>query len=584
MEDTIQRTGIPPVVPNGIQKSRTGIAGFDEVTLGGLPAGRPTLVCGGPGCGKTLFAMQFLVKGVVEFGEPGVFMSFEELSEELVQNVASLGFDLDELVEQNKLSIDTVVVERSEIEENGEYDLEGLFLRLGFAIQSVGAKRVVLDTIESLFSGFSNEAILRAELRRLFRFLKDQGVTVVITGERGEGQLTRQGLEEYVSDCVILLDHRVNDQVSTRRMRIVKYRGSSHGTNEYPFIIDRRGLEVLPVTGLDLQHAASTERISSGVDRLDTMLGGKGFYRGTSVLISGTAGTGKSSLCAHFADATCRRGERCLYFALEESQEQIIRNMRSIGIDLSPWVERGLLEFHASRPTLFGLEMHLVTIFRAVQEFSPTVVIVDPLSNLSAVGSYNEVMATLLRLVDFLKSRQVTAMFVSLTSNSDQENETHLGVSSLMDTWLSLRNLEVNGERNRGLYVLKSRGMHHSNQIREFLLTDHGVKLVDVYLGAEGILTGSARLSQESRDRAAAAARREELTALQRRLDHRRTAVDAQITALRAELESEEEEIRKRLQLSMAQEEEQRVNRETLASARGADSGNLEKDPRRSGN
>jgi circadian clock protein KaiC len=583
MEDTIQKTEIAPAVPNGIQKSPTGIAGFDEVTLGGLPAGRPTLVCGGPGCGKTLFAMQFLVKGAVEFDEPGVFMSFEELSEELVQNVASLGFDLDELVEQGKLSMDTVVIERSEIEENGEYDLEGLFLRLGFAIDSVGAKRVVLDTIESLFSGFSNEAILRAELRRLFRFLKERGVTVVITGERGDGQLTRQGLEEYVSDCVILLDHRVNEQVSTRRMRIVKYRGSSHGTNEYPFIIDRRGLEVLPVTRLDLQHAASTERISSGVDRLDTMLGGKGFYRGTSILISGTAGTGKSSLCAHFADATCRRGERCLYFALEESREQVIRNMRSIGIDLAPWVRRGQLEFHASRPTLFGLEMHLVTIFRAVQEFDPAVVILDPLSNLSAVGSYNEVMATLLRLVDFLKSRQVTAMFVSLTSNSDQENETHLGVSSLMDTWLSLRNLEVNGERNRGLYVLKSRGMHHSNQIREFLLTDHGVKLVDVYLGAEGILTGSARLSQEARDRAAAAARREELAALQRRLDHRRTAVDAQITALRAELESEEEEIRKRLQLAMSQEEEQRVSRETLASARGADSGTLDDNSRRSG-
>lgn len=567
----------------GISKSPTGIAGFDEITLGGLPAGRPTLVCGGPGCGKTLFAMQFLVKGAMEFDEPGVFMSFEELSEELVQNVASLGFDLDELVEQGRLSMDTVVIERSEIEENGEYDLEGLFLRLGFAIQSVGAKRVVLDTIESLFSGFDNEAILRAELRRLFRFLKDQGVTVVITGERGEGQLTRQGLEEYVSDCVILLDHRVNEQVSTRRMRIVKYRGSSHGTNEYPFIIDQRGLEVLPVTGLDLQHAASTERISSGVERLDTMLGGKGFYRGTSVLVSGTAGTGKSSLCAHFADATCRRGERCLYFALEESREQIVRNMRSIGIDLSPWVRSGLLEFHASRPTLFGLEMHLVTIFRAVQEFDPTVVIVDPLSNLSAVGSYNEVMATLLRLVDFLKSRQVTAMFVSLTSNGDQENETQLGVSSLMDTWLSLRNLEANGERNRGLYVLKSRGMHHSNQIREFLLTDHGVKLVNVYLGPEGVLTGSARLSQEARDRNAAATRREELAALQRRLDRRRTAVDAQITSLRAELESEEEEIRKRLQLGMAQEEEQRMDRETMASARGADSGSLDGESRRSG-
>jgi len=555
----------------GIEKSPTGIAGFDEITLGGLPAGRPTLVCGGPGCGKTLFAMQFLVKGATEFGEPGVFMSFEELSEELVQNVASLGFDLDELVEQGKLSMDTVVIERSEIEENGEYDLEGLFLRLGFAIQSVGAKRVVLDTIESLFSGFDNEAILRAELRRLFRYLKEQGVTVVITGERGDGQLTRQGLEEYVSDCVILLDHRVNEQVSTRRMRIVKYRGSSHGTNEYPFIIDQRGLEVLPVTGLHLQHAASTERISSGVERLDTMLGGKGFYRGTSVLVSGTAGTGKSSLCAHFADATCRRGERCLYFALEESQEQIIRNMRSIGLDLAQWVDRGLLQFHASRPTLFGLEMHLVTIFRAMQDFDPSVVIIDPLSNLSSVGSYNEVMATLLRLVDFLKSRGVTALFTSLTSNGDQENETHLGVSSLMDTWISLRNLESNGERNRGLYVLKSRGMKHSNQIREFILTDDGVQLVNVYLGAEGILTGSARLSQEAREKAAAATQQEEIESLQRRLDRRKAAIEAQITALRADFEAEEDDLRKRVQLVSQQAQALESNRSVMASFRQAD-------------
>jgi circadian clock protein KaiC len=555
----------------GIEKSPTGIAGFDEITGGGLPTGRPTLVCGGPGCGKTLFAMQFLVKGAVEFGEPGVFMSFEELSEELAQNVASLGFNLDELVEQGKISMDTVVIERSEIEENGEYDLEGLFLRLGFAIDSVGARRVVLDTIESLFSGFDNEAVLRAELRRLFRFLKERGVTVVITGERGDGQLTRQGLEEYVSDCVILLDHRVNEQVSTRRMRIVKYRGSSHGTNEYPFIIDDRGLEVLPVTGLHLQHSASTERISSGVERLDTMLGGEGFYRGTSILVSGTAGTGKSSLCAHFADATCARGERCLYFALEESQEQIVRNMRSIGLDLAPWVKSGLLRFQTSRPTLFGLEMHLVSIFRAVQDFDPSVVAIDPLSNLSAIGSYNEVMATLLRLVDFLKSRQVTAMFTSLTSNGDQENETHLGVSSLMDTWLSLRNLEVNGERNRGLYVLKSRGMHHSNQIREFLLTDEGVKLVDVYLGAEGVLTGSARLNQEARERAAALAQQEELAALQRRLDRRRVAVEAQIAALRAEIESENEDLQKRVQQRSSQDDALKSDRATMASIRGAD-------------
>ncbi len=556
---------------NGIDKAPTGILGFDEITGGGLPAGRPTLVCGGPGCGKTLFAMQFLVAGATRFGEPGVFMSFEEPSDDLAKNVASLGFDLDDLSERGLIAMDTVVIERSEIEESGEYDLEGLFLRLDFAIQSVGAKRVVLDTIESLFSSFSNEAILRAELRRLFRFLKERGVSVVITGERGEGQLTRQGLEEYVSDCVILLDHRVNEQVSTRRLRIVKYRGSAHGTNEYPFIIDRRGLEVMPVTGLHLAHSASTERISSGIPRLDSMLGGQGFFRGTSVLVSGTAGTGKSSIAAHFTDATCRRGERVLYFALEESPGQILRNMRSIGLDLQQWVDRGLLQFHASRPTLFGLEMHLVNVFRWVQELDPSVVIIDPLSNLSSVGSPTEVMVTLLRLVDFLKSRGVTALFTSLTANGDEENETHLGVSSLMDAWLSLRNLESNGERNRGLYVLKSRGMSHSNQIREFLLTDQGVELVDVYLGAEGMLTGSARLSQEARERAAAAARQEELETLRRRLDRRKSAVEAQILALRAEVEAEEEEIGKRIRQALSQEQDLLSDRAALAASRRAD-------------
>jgi circadian clock protein KaiC len=564
----------------GIEKAASGIAGFDEITAGGLPAGRPTLVCGGPGCGKTLFAMQFLVAGATRFGEPGVFMSFEERTDELAKNVASLGFDLEDLVARGQIAMDTVVVERSEIEESGDYDLEGLFLRLDFAIRSVGAKRVVLDTIESLFSSFTNEAILRAELRRLFRFLKERGVTVVLTGEKGDGLLTRQGLEEYVSDCVILLDHRVDEQVSTRRLRVVKYRGSAHGTNEYPFIIDQHGLEVMPVTGLHLQHAATGERISSGVERLDTMLGGKGYFRGSSILVSGTAGTGKSSLAAHFADATCRGGEKCLYFAMEESPGQIIRNMRSIGLDLAQWVRSGLLHFHASRPTLFGLEMHLVTIFRAVQRLEPAVVILDPLSNLSSVGSYNEAMATLLRLVDFFKSRQVTAFCTSLTSNGDEENETHLGVSSLMDTWLSVRNLESNGERNRGLYVLKSRGMSHSNQIREFLLTDDGVQLVDVHLGAEGILTGSARIQQEARERIEAAARQEELAALQRRLDRRKTAVEAQISTLRIDVEAEEDEVRRKLQQASRQEQILEANRMDLASTRGADAGSPEKPER----
>ena len=577
--EPIQTSHAADTLPAGIEKALTGIGGFDEITRGGLPSGRPTLVCGGPGCGKTLFAMQFLVAGATRFDEPGVFMSFEERTDELAKNVASLGFDLYDLMDRQRLAMDTVIVDRSEIEESGEYDLEGLFLRLDFAIQSVGAKRVVLDTIESLFSGFQNEAILRSELRRLFHFLKDRGVTVVITGEQGEGLLTRQGLEEYVSDCVILLDHRIEDQVSTRRLRIIKYRGSAHGTNEYPFIIDEHGLEVMPVTGLHLRHPASLERISSGVERLDTMLGGQGFFRGSSILISGTAGTGKSSLAAHFADATCRRGEQCLYIAMEESPEQILRNMRSVGLDLEQWTKSGLLRFIASRPTLFGLEMHLATIFRAVQQTSPAVVIVDPISNLSTIGSLTETMSTLLRLVDSLKAKQITALFTSLTATGDEENESHLGVSSLMDTWLSLRNLEYNGERNRGIYVLKSRGMNHSNQIREFLLTSQGVRLEDVYLGKEGVLTGSARLAQEARERAESTLRQEELAALQRRLDRKKAALEAQVSLLQAEFEAEAEEVRKRILESDRQEQDLTADRKAMAAVRLADVKKMEREP-----
>lgn len=574
----MQLTETTPSRLEGIQKSPSGIAGFDEITGGGLPTGRPSLVCGGPGCGKTLFAMQFLVNGAVLFDEPGVFMSFEENVEELAANVASLGFDLADLIERQRIAMDTVVVERNEIEETGEYDLEGLFVRLSYAISSIGAKRVVLDTIESLFSGLSNQAILRAELRRLFRWLKDQGVTVVITGEKGDGTLTRQGLEEYVSDCVIFLDHRVNDQVSTRRLRIIKYRGSSHGTNEYPFVIDERGLEVLPVTSLHLRHAASTERISSGIERLDTMLGGQGYFRGSSILLTGTAGTGKSSIAAHLANATCARGERCVYLSMEESPSQIMRNMSSIGLDLERWVDSGLLHFHSSRPTLFGLEMHLVTIYRLVQELQPSVVIVDPLSNLVNVGSIQEVTTTLLRLVDFLKSKQITALFTVLTSDADSPDETNMGVSSLMDVWILLRNLEVNGERNRGLYVLKSRGMSHSNQIREFVMTERGVQLLDVYLGPQGMLTGSARLAQEMQDRAETLARSEELASLQRKLERRRLALEAQISSLRAELETDEEEVRKLLAQASQREETLEEDLAAIARSRRADSpGNPER-------
>lgn len=526
----------------GLAKSATGIQGLDEITGGGLPRGRPTLVAGNAGCGKTLLAMEFLVRGALQYDEPGVFMAFEETAEELKQNVASLGFDLDDLTAQKKIMIDHVYIDRSEIEETGEYDLEGLFVRLGYAIDSIGAKRVVLDTIEVLFAGFSNDSILRAELRRLFRWLKDRGVTAIITGERGKGTVTRHGLEEYVSDCVILLDHRVHEQMAIRRMRILKYRGSAHGTSEYPFLVDEHGISVLPISSLELNHQVTRERISTGIPRLDAMMGGKGYFRGSSILVSGTAGTGKTSLSAHLVNAACRRGERCLFFAFEESPSQIIRNMRSIGIDLEQWVKRGLLRFHAVRPTLYGLEMHLVTIHKLTDEFRPSVVIVDPVTNLFYVGTTSEVKSMLMRLIDFFKMRHITTVFTTLTTGDSNEDTTEVGISSLIDTWLLLRNLESNGERNHGIYILKSRGMAHSNQVREFRLTDSGIELVDVYIGPGGVLTGTARLAQEAQDNAEMMTRQQEIARKRRELERKRKMMEAQIASLRAEFETEEEE------------------------------------------
>jgi len=523
-------------------KSPTGIQGFDEITGGGLPSGRPTLVCGGAGCGKTLFGMEFIVRGTTQFNEPGVFMSFEETNEELIKNVASLGFDLEDLVKHKKIALDHVHIERSEIEETGEYDLEGLFIRLNYAIDTIGAKRVVLDTIESLFAGLPNQLILRAELRRLFRWLKDKGVTSIITGERGEETLTRQGLEEYVSDCVIMLDHRVTEQTSTRRLRVVKYRGSMHGTNEYPFLIDENGFSVLPVTSLGLEHVVSNERISSGITELDKMLEGKGYYRGSTVLVSGTAGVGKTSVAAHFAEAACRRGERVLYFSFEESPNQLMRNMRSIGIKLEPWMRKGLLQFQATRPTLYGLEMHLAVTHKTVNAFKPDIVILDPINTFVIGDKENEVKTMLMRIVDFLKANQITALFTSLTSNESALESSDVGISSLIDTWLLLRDIELNGERNRGMYVLKSRGMANSNQIREFILTNHGVELRDVYIGASGVLTGSARVAQEALENAKVLTRKDEIERKKRELERKRKVLEAKIAALHADFELEESE------------------------------------------
>ena len=525
-----------------LPKSKTGIQGLDEITGGGLPKGRPTLICGGAGCGKTLLAMEFLVRGATQFNEPGIFMAFEENAKDLTKNVASLGFDLKDLIARKKIVLDFVYVGDREIETSGEFDLEGLFIRLGHAIDSIGAKRVVLDTIEALFSRLPNQRILRAELHRLFRWLKEKGVTAIITGERGEDTLTRQGLEEYISDCVIVLDHRVSDQVSSRRLRVVKYRGSTHGTNEYPFLIDEDGISVLPVTSLGLEQAASTQRIPTGVPRLDAMLGGAGYYRGSSVLISGTAGTGKTSLAAHFAEAACRRGERALFFAFEESPNQIMRNMRSIGIDLQPWVQKGLLQFQATRPTFAGLEMHLTKMHKAINAFKPQVVIVDPLNSFVIGSNEIEVKSMLMRLVDFLKMQQITGLFTSLTTSGGALEQSEVAISSLIDTWLLLRTIEIGGERNRGLYILKSHGMAHSNQIREFLLTDHGVELRDVYVGASGVLTGSARLAQEAQEQAGKLTRLQETERRQLELERKRKALEAQVVALRAEFEAQETE------------------------------------------
>ncbi|MEZ0608602.1 circadian clock protein KaiC [Fibrella sp. WM1] len=551
-----------------LPKTPTGITGLDEITEGGLPKGRPTLICGSAGCGKTLFSMEFLVRGALDYEEPGVFMAFEEKADELAVNVASLGFNLQQLQHDKRIKLDYVRIERSEIEETGEYDLDGLFIRLGYAIDSIGAKRVVLDTIENLFSGLTNQGILRAELRRLFEWLKEKQVTAIITGERGSGTLTRHGLEEYVSDCVILLDHRVDNQISTRLLRIVKYRGSVHGTNEYPFLIDKDGISVLPVTSLTLDHAVSSDRVSSGIPSLDRMLDGKGYFRGSSVLVSGTAGTGKTSIAGSFANETCQRGERCIFFAFEESPQQIIRNMKSIGLDLQKHIDAGLLTFHASRPTLNGLEMHLTVIHKLIRSVNPRVVILDPITNLITVGSMSEVKSMLIRLIDFLQAQQITVLFTALTRNTVVEEQTDEGVASLVDTWLLVRDIESNGERNRGLYVMKARGMRHSNQVREFVITDHGVDLVDVYLGPDGVLTGSAREAQQLQEYTGEALRDHAVTQKDREIERKRLVLESKITSLREEFESVQDELNKTYIEDELRKEILQKNREQLTRIR----------------
>ena len=553
-----------------LPKTPSGIQGLDEITGGGLPRGRPTLVCGGAGCGKTLFAMEFLVRGATEHGEPGVFMAFEETAEELAANVTSLGFDVNKLAAQKKLAIDYVRVERSEIEESGEYDLEGLFVRLEHAIKSIGAKRVVLDTVESLFGGLPNQAVLRSELRRMFRWLKDRGMTVVVTGERGEGTLTRQGLEEYVSDCVIFLDHRVTEQTSTRRLRVVKYRGSLHGTNEYPFLIDDTGISILPVTSLGLTHKAPTRRIPTGIERLDEMLGGEGYFKGSTILVSGTAGTGKTSIAAILAQAACQRGEKCLFFAFEESTDQIVRNMRSVGIVLEPHVESGLLKVLPSRPTIHGLEMHLIAMHKAVTGFHPDIVIVDPITNLISVGTTPETASMMTRLIDFLKMRGTTTFFTSLTSGGNDLEQSEVGISSLIDTWLMLQIVRSGGERNRTLTIIKSRGMAHSNQASEYRLSNRGVKIVDTYFGAGDVVTGSARLAKEADDAATLLAGAEEIARKQAERERRRKSLERQLVELREQFEAEDAVIKSDIQEATLRRERLSAGRMAMGESRRA--------------
>lgn len=551
-----------------LAKTPTGIAGLDEITIGGLPKGRPTLICGSAGCGKTLMSIEFIVRGATEFNEPGVFMAFEEKADELKVNTLSLGFDLEKLVQEKKIRLDYVHIDRSEIEETGEYDLDGLFIRLSHAIDSIGAKRVVLDTIENLFSGLTNESIIRAELRRLFQWLKDKGVTTIITGERGKDTLTRQGLEEYVSDCVILLEHRVKHQISTRLLRIVKYRGSLHGTNEYPFLIDNDGISVLPVTSKGDGTIASSERVPTGIKTLDEMLDGKGFYRGSSILISGTAGTGKTSIATTFAAGVCERGERCIYFSFEESASQILRNTRSIGLDLDTHIQSGLLKICASRPTLYGLEMHLVDIHKQIKAFKPDTVIVDPITNLTTIGSVSEVKSMLIRLISFLQDEQVTVVFTALALSNVVQEQTDETISSLVDAWLLVRDIESNGERNRGMYIMKSRGMKHSNQVREFVITDHGLELVNVYLGPNGVLTGSAREEQILQEHAGEILKDHQVSAKDKEILRKRKILEGKIANMKAEFESVEDELNRVYTEEQIRKEAAQKNRQEIANRR----------------
>ena len=567
MDSTVLTNLTDSAVDPDLEKALTGIPGLDQITGGGLPRGRVTLVAGGAGAGKTLLGLEFLVAGAREYGEPGVLVSFEESAAKVAQNVQSLGFDLEELQRENLLAVLSFRVEPYEIVAAGEFDFEPLFAILDDAIQRVGAKRVMLDTIEVLFGAFGDDSIVRSELSRLVRWLDDRGVTAIVTGERGDQSLTRNGIEEYVTDCVIVLDHRVTEEISTRRLRVVKYRGSAHGTNEYPFLISARGFVVLPITSIALNYGASEERISTGIARLDHMLGG-GLFRGSTLLVSGTSGTGKTSIGAHLVNSACARGERALLVLFEESPDQFMRNMRSLGLDLRPWVDAGLLRIWAARPSAVGVETHLAILANLIEEETPSVAVLDGITSIGSGVSAAEAASTVARKIDLLKTREITTLVTALGQSEEPVIE---NLTSMVDTWLLLRNVETNGERNRLLFVLKSRGTAHSNQVREFVLTDHGVELVDVYIGAAGVLAGSARLAQQATERDAEA---RQASDLDRRLRELRRSVverEAHLIAVQDELDAERAEIDRMDIREGHQVADAQADRSAMATRRWAD-------------
>lgn len=561
---------------SALKKVPTGITGLDEITFGGLPLDRPTLVAGGSGCGKTLLGAEFLARGALEYDEPGVFVSFEESAKEIIKNTQSLGFNFESLIKKKKIHIEEIIIDPRELKEVGEYNLDALFIRLNQAIKKVSAKRIVLDTVETLFTNFSNQVIVRAELNRLFRWLKEKKVTAVITGEKGIDTLTRYGLEEYVVDCVIFLDNRISEQICTRRLRVVKYRGSLHGSNEYPFIITETGIFVMPITSVNLDYLVTNARISTGIPRLDTMLGKQGFYKGSSILVSGAAGTGKTNFAATFVDAACKRNERCIYFAFEESPDQLIRNLSSINIHLKQWEKKNLLKFYAVRPASQGLEKHLLTMEKMITEFKPSVIVIDPITNLISIGNTQEVKSMLARLIDFLKMRQITAYFTCLVGgvNVESNASNEMGVSSLMDTWIVLETMDINGEQNKTLRILKSRGMGHSNQIREVVISDKGLALKEVYTGSGDVLLGTARYNQEAKDRMQKVLLEQEFKRKSRLIERKRAMTESKIAALKAELDAEEIDHQQFNLQHNLQQETQRQGFVDMALARSADKSN----------